>query len=220
MGIERFTIFAERCSGTNFLAHAMMNNFDIPLTWDFGYKHFFGHNSYEGQENCLFLCIVRNPLDWFNSMYRTPHHFRFEMRHHRNNFLNLPVISYERVTPTHEIKDKEILQDRNMHTGEHYKNIFELRTVKFDYLINILPRLVDNCHIVTLGELQRYYKNELGDITAKFGLNKKHEHFQGVPNYKGGNVRYNPNRELHNEFKIEDIKYGLDLSVETLLFDL
>lgn len=220
MAIRKFTIFGERCSGTNFLAHAILNNFNIPITWEFGYKHFFGHNSFDNSETTLFLCIVRHPLDWINSMYRTPHHLRFEMRHHRKNFMTMPVISYERVTPTHEIKDKEIVEDRNMQTNEYYKNIFELRKVKLDYLTNHLPQLVDNYWIVTLEELQKEYQSELASVARYFDLQRKHREFHGVPNYKGGNVRYNPNRELHNEFTLSEIKPYLDLSLERKHFEI
>jgi hypothetical protein len=49
-----------------------------------GGKHFFGHKQTPSCENLpqrisdtknvLFVCLVRNPVDWLNSLYREPHH--------------------------------------------------------------------------------------------------------------------------------------------------
>lgn len=35
---SKFTIYGERCSGTNFLEEIMLANFDIVVTWDYGWK--------------------------------------------------------------------------------------------------------------------------------------------------------------------------------------
>ena len=38
--ITQFTIFGERCSGTNYLEECILNNFDINVTWKYGWKLF------------------------------------------------------------------------------------------------------------------------------------------------------------------------------------
>jgi hypothetical protein len=40
--IKKFTIMGERCSGTNFLEQIILSNFHINITWEYGWKHFFG----------------------------------------------------------------------------------------------------------------------------------------------------------------------------------
>ena len=40
--LKKYTIYGERCSGTKYLEQLMDSNFDIKLTWEFGWKHFFG----------------------------------------------------------------------------------------------------------------------------------------------------------------------------------
>ena len=40
--IKKVTIYGERCSETNYLEQLLINNFDIDITWKYGWKHFFG----------------------------------------------------------------------------------------------------------------------------------------------------------------------------------
>ena len=74
--IKKFTIYGERCSGTNYLQNLVNDNFEIELTWEYGWKHFFGFqdDTLKNSDDTLFLCIVRNPVDWMNSFFRNPHH--------------------------------------------------------------------------------------------------------------------------------------------------
>jgi hypothetical protein len=39
--IKNYTIYGERASGTSFLEEAINYNFNIELTWDFGWKRNF-----------------------------------------------------------------------------------------------------------------------------------------------------------------------------------
>jgi hypothetical protein len=72
--IKKFTIYGERCSGTNYLESVMKFNFDTKLTWEYGWKHFFGFHVLENCDDTLFICIVRNLPDWVNSFFREKHH--------------------------------------------------------------------------------------------------------------------------------------------------
>ena len=87
--IVEFTIFGERCSGTNFLEYLVKQNIiNVPCTQIFGDKHFtpwmnvydfpflFQENGgfLEGSEHCLGIFIVRNVYDWIRSFYRRPHY--------------------------------------------------------------------------------------------------------------------------------------------------
>ena len=87
--IKYYTIFGERCSGTNYLEDIMSKNFDIELTWKYGWKHFFGWNDLSNSDDTLFICIVRNPIDWINSLYRDKHHVALHLRNDVEKFLHL-----------------------------------------------------------------------------------------------------------------------------------
>jgi len=39
--IKYFTILGERCSGTKFLEAAIVKNFNLKITWEYNWKHFF-----------------------------------------------------------------------------------------------------------------------------------------------------------------------------------
>jgi hypothetical protein len=78
--IRRYTIFGERCSGTTFLNSLMAANFDVKLTWEFGFKHFFGFNALENSDDTLFIGIIRHPHTWLNSFYKNPWHVAKELR--------------------------------------------------------------------------------------------------------------------------------------------
>ena len=45
------------------------------------------------------------------------------------------------------------MDDRNIDTGERYKNIYELRLVKNKYLIEKMPKLVKNYCLITHDDL-------------------------------------------------------------------
>ena len=42
---------------------------------------------------------------------------------------------------------KEILEDRNIYTGERYKNIFELRHTKIKWMLEDLPKKSEKLYI-------------------------------------------------------------------------
>ena len=49
--IQKITIYGERCSGTNYLETLLARNFhDYKLTWEYGWKHFFGHQNLQNSD--------------------------------------------------------------------------------------------------------------------------------------------------------------------------
>ena len=105
--IKYFTIYGERCSGTNFLEELITNNFNITITWKYGWKHFFGFYNFkktQEENETLFIGIVRNPIDWLYSFHTNPHHIP---PHNRPlmNFLNNEFYSIS------NINGKTIIED-------------------------------------------------------------------------------------------------------------
>ncbi len=75
--VTNFTIYGERCSGTNYLEQLILENFELPVTWKYGWKHFFGFSNLENSDDTLFFGIVRSPIAWFDSFLKiliTYHH--------------------------------------------------------------------------------------------------------------------------------------------------
>ena len=62
--LNKFTIYGERCSGTTYLEQIINLNFKADITWEYGWKHFFGFHDLTNSDDTLFICIVRNPYDW------------------------------------------------------------------------------------------------------------------------------------------------------------
>ena len=55
--LKKYTIYGERCSGTNYLQYIMSINFDVKITWEYGRKHFFGFEDKKlnNSEDTLFI---------------------------------------------------------------------------------------------------------------------------------------------------------------------
>ena len=62
------------------------------------------------------------------------------------------------------------MNDRNYITNERYKNIFELRKMKNDYFLNILPTKTKHYYILKYEDLRDDYENTLNKLKEKFNL--------------------------------------------------
>jgi hypothetical protein len=157
--INKFTIYGERCSGTNYLEDIITKNFDVNITWDYGWKHFFGHQDLSNSDEVLFICIIRDPVKYINSLWREKHHFPNNLRISINNYLNNEFYSIN--------ENNEIMEDRNMYTKNRYKNIFELRHTKNKFLIEDLPQKVKNYILIKYEDLLINYNNTINLIKDK-----------------------------------------------------
>ena len=144
--VKNFTILGERCSGTNYLEELMLTNFDINITWKYGEKHDFGHYKFkqtkeaeEEEDATLFIGIVRHPVQWLHLLLRD------YCRQKSNTF----AIDDFLINRKHSIaKNNEIIKDEcNYITGDKYKDVFELRGMKNNYLMN---NMFDNVKYYTL----------------------------------------------------------------------
>jgi hypothetical protein len=199
--IKYFTIYGERCSGTNFLEHAIKNNFELEYNTKYSWKHFFGFYNFNNnisndeEDQTLFIGIVRNPITWINSFFNKMHHIPIENRQNINTFL------FNEFYSIYEDKPEEIIEDRNIVTKDRYKNIFELRKVKNNYLIYDMKDNVKNYILIKYEDLRDNYDVVLDFLQKKFNLNKKNKNYIKIDTYKGKlkslfikkNVTLNPN---------------------------
>jgi len=197
--LKSFTIYGERCSGTNFLQKAIEENFDLKLNWDYDFKHWFGHYEFkntEKEDETLFLGIIREPITWIDSFFKKPHHL------HSNNRINIKNFLFNEISSYFEDTNNEIIQDRNMITKKRYKNIFELRYLKNNYLINEMPKKVKNYLLIRYEDLNNDYELILGFIEKKFNLIRKNKDFKKIVTYKGGDDTLFVKKELNLNNKI------------------
>jgi hypothetical protein len=196
MTINKFVILGERCSGTNFLEEAITQNFNINYTTEYGNKHFFCFNNYTNNENTLFIGIIRNPIYWLNSFSKELHHLP-KINKNLNNFLFnefYSVLDIKNVKKNmlefNTFQNSEIVNPRDLNylNGNKYKNIFELRKMKNNYLMNIMPHKVKNYILINYENLLYNYEETLNNIHIKFQLSKKNDIFVKIKNYKKSNT--------------------------------
>ena len=190
--LKKYTIYGERCSGTNFLENIINMNFDVNITWEYGWKHFFGlqDDKLKNSDDTLFICIVRNLPDWINSFYRNMHHLPLKYKNNMSDeekldeFLNKEFWSFNDNNKNRDIT-KEIMNDRNIYTGDRYKNIFELRHTKIKWMLEDLPNKVKNCIFIRYEDLINDFDETLLKIKDKGLEVKKNINFPlNTYNYK------------------------------------
>ena len=217
--IKYFTIMGERCSGTNFLEKAILENFEVELIWHYGYKHFFGFYDYskknpiiENDDEVLFLGIIREPISWINSFHNNKHHIPQQNKESIYNFLHNEFYSVNN-------NNEEIHEDRNFKTKKRYKNIFELRNLKNEYLINHKER-VKNYLLLRYEDLNNNYEQTLQFLQKKFNLKRKNKNipFIKIKSYKGlKNKLYTENYITLKRYTINNIKNRLNKKQEQSL---
>ena len=197
--IKKVTIYGERCTGTNYLESLLTKNFKTKITWEYGHKHFFGFNDLSNSDDTLFIGIVRDPFNWLNSFYKQPWHIPKHINESPYNFLNKEFYSVKDLPEINPItNNEEFMKDRNIYTKKRYKNIFELRYTKLNFLMNDMPKLVKNYIFIRYEDLLEDFENTLNNIRNK-GLIVKSDNFpQNIFYYKKNKKKKfkNTNEEL------------------------
>ena len=218
--IDKFTILGERCSGTVFLEQSMTQNFKLSLTWEYGWKHFFGFNDYKDSNDTLFIGIVRDPYTWINSLYRKPWHLEYFIN--EDEFLNREFYSknnekswrhlWADVEGITKQLNEEIREDRNLFTGERYKNIFECRAIKLYYLMNDMSNEVNHYILIRYEDLRDFFEETLIEIQQTFNLTTKEGFPNPIKTYKKSSKKFIVNKEF--TFTKEEIYNHPDFNKE------
>jgi hypothetical protein len=213
--MKKATIYGERCSGTKYLQKLLEKNFNVELTWEYGWKHFFGHSDLTNSNDVLFIGIVRNLADWINSFYLTPHHVPRELSTNVESFLNNEWYSIDD-------SNNEILQDRHIETGNRYKNILEMRHVKNKYLVETMPTVVKHYCLITYDDLINDFVNVMNKIKNS-GLESKEGFPINISNkieHYGVDGKYPFEVIKRNDITMKMILKGTFLHYENILFKL
>ena len=208
--INKIVIYGERCSGTNYLEQLLLLNFNVEITFAYGWKHFFGFNDLSNTDGILFIGIVRNLVDWINSLYREKYHLPSSVTLNEKCFFNNEMYSISE-------NGDEIMEDRHIDTHNRYKNIFELRHIKNKFLIEKMPLLVKNYCLITYDELMTNFENVMNRF-QKYNLTIKNDiHFPLNIYFDSKNNSIIFNKKT-NTISYEQIKNKANLYYEDVLF--
>lgn len=179
-----FTIMGERCSGTHYLQYGLLFNFEVNYVKT--YKHFYYTNDcmedIKKNPDRIYLCVVRDPVEWVDSFFKRLHHVPPENKKSIESFIRNPFYS---IHEEGELKNKEMMEDRHLITGERYLDIFQLRKVKNDFYLKTLITLSKNVMIIKYEDIRDDYEKTLDQIANRFHLKKKNETYRPVTQYKG-----------------------------------
>lgn len=159
--IYNFTIYGERHSGTNWLEKVISNTFKIPVSWNFDHKHFFGccdWNKLNNAHNTLFIGIVRNIYNWIKGMEKIPYHL------YTNKVLSIkPWTSFNS-------NNNDIYCDSHWYDHSKYKDIFDMRHHKIQFLYLYMPYLVNNYVFIRYEDLISDYTLIINYISYIYNL--------------------------------------------------
>ena len=203
MAITNFAILGERCSGTNYLEEVIKLNFGLKYTTMYGNKHFFcftDYSQFRDVDNTLFIGIVRNPIYWLNSFSKELYHVSNDNRKNLKTFLFNEFCSVCNEIDINNQQDNKNFflignkpyvkhydvnkNDLNYKTGNKYKNIFELRNEKNNYLMKIMPTKVKNYVLINYENLLFNFENTLDLLKKNFDLTKQFMFYVNVDKYK------------------------------------
>lgn len=147
--IERFQVFGERCSGTNYVQALIERNFPgldtavtrrhngLDVAWRYGWKHGFPAMPHAPAAT-LFVVVVRHPETWVQSLHRTPWHAAPALR-------ALPLATFLRSEWQAVIDNvglgaernqpgwgDELQWDRHPLSGRRFANVAQLRRAKLE----------------------------------------------------------------------------------------
>lgn len=205
--LNRVQIFAERCSGSNYLQALIKRNFFLQEEYCYGHKHFpiwlhipvdqqlslhneslhdfytLGHN-----EGCLFIVIFRNPYDWIRSLHKSPHHSAKCLR--KMSFARF-IRSYwrldEKDPSVQEERAKNPLADKDPKTGLDFKNVMQLRNAKNKTFL-MLKEKIHNIYYINYEVLCDNPQEVIQEISQFFGIKMKGA-FIDVKEYKGDPIQ-------------------------------
>jgi hypothetical protein len=185
--IEKFLLLSERCAGSHFVQYAMLENFYIDyLSSHHNKRHFFGHedDTYTQEEidTTLFICVVRDPIEWVDSYFKRLHHVPPINRKNSDCFVKNEWYS---IYDHGEQNGKEIMEDRNIITKKRHKNILELRKAKHDYFLNTAQQRFKYVYLLKYEDLRDNFESALEKMKHQFDLQQRGYEYRKIIKYKG-----------------------------------
>ena len=149
--IDRFQVYGERRSGTNFVARTLARNTGLKRFSSYGWKHALPYFPVL-PTRCLFVVVVRDPFDWLRSFYAGPFEvdpaiaslsfsdfLRAEWEGSYSGFSEQWAYRGYAVKNRFDAGVPNFL-DRHPLTGRRFRNVCELRSVKLAGHLSLLDR--------------------------------------------------------------------------------
>ena len=165
--IEKFCVFGERCSGTTYLENLIESNFGLPMTDEFGLKHFWNMTDFSNNSSTLFIGIERELISWLDSFAKSPHQVQPYCPFDYEALFFKPIRSYYQ---------GEMVED--------YENIIECRMTKSNIIHTLFPNILEHYFFITYEELVANPIEFLHIIQKRFQLQPKLIPFQNWNTYK------------------------------------
>ena len=192
--IKNFTIYGERCSGVDLLEATMIDNFNLPPTWEYGDKYCFGlddNSILKDEGQTLFLSIVRHPYDWLNCLFKRYLESSNITETKNNLFSGVESLFNEWGSVVKYIESKnsiasflfdscyctdyEIPEDLSLKYSKRYANIFDLRRDKLNYLYYTLSQLTQRYMIIRYEDLYFQEEKVVEEISNRFNLSRNYQ---------------------------------------------
>jgi hypothetical protein len=229
--ITHLQIFAERCTGSNYLRALIEKNCFLE-TAHFGHKHyppwfslpqegFRGrphHYSFEGNEKTLFVMVVRDPYDWIRSYHSSPYGALRTLG-------GLPFSQFIRATyhfdprsPDYEHFTKISPHfEKDPQTGKPFPNVLKMRTAKTKNMLLIQDK-VENFYLIRYEVACEYPEEVLQELASLYGLSLSPTLISIDTRRDNGKVTYTPKKYPPIDFDdLEFINSQLDWELERWL---
>lgn len=190
------SVIGERSSGTNFCSFLMRENFGLEDVEATGWKHGPGTGFIGVPADHLFVVCFRNALSWVRSMYAKPWHCAEEMyAPGLSHFLRAPwdtridkfLMRRYKLNPKPRYVGQTLGLDRHPLTGEMFRNVCEVRTVKAQSFL-ALEQVGVNVAFVRLEVLQKDTEEVLDRMAEAFSLARPKRYqvpARGLGRYRG-----------------------------------
>jgi hypothetical protein len=226
MDLEKFTIFGERNSGTNYLQKTLQQMLYLKYTNEYGFKHWYikdvvprGVNNTTTDNECiksindsddtLIIVIVRNIYDWVGSMYKKPYHIKNINTKSIFEFVSNKYIAYEKGPGGHKEGSKTAWLKNKNHKYPYFMeeadNLIELRNLKNNHFYNLRNR-VKHYYLIR----QEYLVQDIINMIQKFNLKYK---ITQLNNYK------QPNKYALDKKTLNFIHKHMDNRIDGIVAD-
>lgn len=228
--LEKFKIYGERCSGTNFIETLLKQNLpDLRkgqrYNWE---KHNFVNPPF-ALDDTLAVVVVRDVFDWLKSLHRSPHQvgywyqktdFSGFLRHEWSGVFNGFLIPNQRQLP---VRFKELMYERHPVTGAPIENVVALRNLKIQSQLKV-RNLYKNWVIYRFEDARADPQGMVATLADHFGLTPAPE-FKPVERDMSnfalpGDVDMKGRERAYAEFTEDDrafVMAGLDHDQERLI---
>ncbi len=225
--ISNFCILGERVSGTSFANALIIQNITgLKPTVEFGHKHFYQDMNKirrSDTSKTLFVCVVREPVKWLQSMCKTTFHADTPIRNCQDmtKFLRMEwKCIYDETSGTSQNTKQygsEMMMERDPDTKKRFENVMKMRTSKIKHWFQI-KSCVEHFVVVNLEDLQKDPEVFTRSICEAYSLRHSSK-FNPIKTVRGkGKVEYKPS--LYPCLSSGDESYiisQLDLDVESEL---